>query len=329
MAHAIDHVLLAVTDPDGSRSTLPLAAAFAAANGARLSVLLVDEPIPDLAGVARMVELPVEVVAEATLADRLTRFEAVMDGLELPERPDVSVRVGTPFVEIIRHVVTHAVDMVIKAPDARGGLLGNVLTSTDQHLLRKCPGIVWLSDAAPRGLPRSVVLAVDVDDGGASEPATVAALNERLLGCARAIAAGPDAELHLVHLWDAPGAAVVEQWSKESDPHAAAERYAAGIEADRRAAFAQLEAQLLDAQGANGRSGIRVRAHFLRGSARQQLPELTRRLGAEVLVMGTTARTSVPGLIIGNTAEDVLNSVDCGVLTVKPPSFTSPISADD
>ncbi len=42
--------------------------------------------------------------------------------------------------------------------------------------------------------------------------------------------------------------------------------------------------------------------------------------------MGTVCRTGIPGLIIGNTAERVLDSVKCSVLTVKPAGFVSPIA---
>ena len=36
-----------------------------------------------------------------------------------------------------------------------------------------------------------------------------------------------------------------------------------------------------------------------------------------------------PELIIGNTAEEVLNQVDCSVLTVKPEGFVSPVRPRD
>jgi nucleotide-binding universal stress UspA family protein len=42
--------------------------------------------------------------------------------------------------------------------------------------------------------------------------------------------------------------------------------------------------------------------------------------------MGTVCRTGIPGLIIGNTAERVLDVVDCSVLTVKPEGFVSPVA---
>lgn len=49
----------------------------------------------------------------------------------------------------------------------------------------------------------------------------------------------------------------------------------------------------------------------------------------DILVMGTIARTGIPGFMIGNTAEDILNSVDCSVLTVKPPNYVSPLNLSD
>jgi nucleotide-binding universal stress UspA family protein len=49
----------------------------------------------------------------------------------------------------------------------------------------------------------------------------------------------------------------------------------------------------------------------------------------DLLVMGTVCRTGVAGLIIGNTAEKVLNRVDCSVLTVKPEGFVTPVTLED
>lgn len=48
-----------------------------------------------------------------------------------------------------------------------------------------------------------------------------------------------------------------------------------------------------------------------------------------LLVVGTVACDGVSGLIIGNTAEAVLDDVRCSVLTVKPRGFVSPIRLAD
>ncbi|MGB7033464.1 MAG: universal stress protein, partial [Syntrophobacteria bacterium] len=40
---------------------------------------------------------------------------------------------------------------------------------------------------------------------------------------------------------------------------------------------------------------------------------------------GTLSRTGVAGFLIGNTAEKILNKVDCAVLAVKPDEFVTPV----
>lgn len=48
-----------------------------------------------------------------------------------------------------------------------------------------------------------------------------------------------------------------------------------------------------------------------------------------LVVMGTAARTGIPGFIMGNTAETILNRPDCSVLAVKPPGFVTPVTVED
>jgi universal stress protein E len=41
--------------------------------------------------------------------------------------------------------------------------------------------------------------------------------------------------------------------------------------------------------------------------------------------MGTIGRSGIPGLLIGNTSETVLQAVNSSVITLKPDDFLSPI----
>ena len=47
---------------------------------------------------------------------------------------------------------------------------------------------------------------------------------------------------------------------------------------------------------------------------------------ADLVVIGTVGRTGIPGLIIGNTAENVLQTTSASVLAVKPSGFVSPVT---
>lgn len=51
-----------------------------------------------------------------------------------------------------------------------------------------------------------------------------------------------------------------------------------------------------------------------------------RELGVELSVMRTVARTGIAGYFTANTAETILNQVDCPVLTVKPAGLVSPVA---
>ena len=65
--------------------------------------------------------------------------------------------------------------------------------------------------------------------------------------------------------------------------------------------------------------------HLLKGEAASVIRELSGQLGADLIVMGTVARSGIPGFIIGNTAEDVMQNIDASILAVKPEGFVSPV----
>ena len=79
---------------------------------------------------------------------------------------------------------------------------------------------------------------------------------------------------------------------------------------------------LLDAGGhiaepSPHRGGFRDRRHRECGA----------RHGAQILVMGAISRSGLKGLLIGNTAERMLDRLGCDILIVKPADFRHPVSA--
>jgi universal stress protein E len=66
------------------------------------------------------------------------------------------------------------------------------------------------------------------------------------------------------------------------------------------------------------------KAHLIHGEAREVILALARALAIDLIVLGTVRRTGLPGLLMGNMAEEVPRQVDCSVLTVKPEGFSSP-----
>lgn len=298
-------------DSDGA--TLRLAGALAEAEGAYVTALA---PVP--APGARFFDLThdPDAVRSELHSRAQTRLKDTVATALPGQQVDLEVRIGKPFLETVHAVLDGRHDLVIKAAEELDGLARHLLASTDQHLLRKCPATVWLHRPRAAERPRRVLAAVDVDPDPLGEPDTEAALNRRILAQAGALAGWAQAPLDVLSCWDAPEEGLVSVWGQGEG----AQNYAETVESRQ---WAQLDG-LLTACGLDG-GWPKLRRHVERGNPRSVIPRMVGELGADLLVMGTVARTGVPGLIIGNTAEDVLNSVDIGIVAVKPPGYVSPI----
>jgi len=74
---------------------------------------------------------------------------------------------------------------------------------------------------------------------------------------------------------------------------------------------------------------LKPHLHLVEGYPDDLIPELVVSQGIDLLVMGTVCRTGIAGFLIGNTAEEVLNDVDCSVLALKPEGFVTPVALED
>lgn len=70
-----------------------------------------------------------------------------------------------------------------------------------------------------------------------------------------------------------------------------------------------------------------IESYLRRGNAASVIAEVAEMVKPGVVVMGTLARAGLRGLIIGNTAERLLDDVEASILAVKPPGFVSPVAS--
>jgi len=317
--------ILAVSVLDAADQTLlGFAATLAERHGARLHVMAAIEAPSDLDALARAAGLS-RAEALKRLADEA---QAALEAktAQLSRKPDtIHVRQGKPFLEIIRHAIDCGADLVLKQVEKRTALNRLLFTSTDQHLLRKCPCPVWLRHETSADQTQRLIAAVDLDGRAGGDAATLSGLNRRIVDAAVQIADRSGAEIYLLNAWDAPGEGKVQLWSDAPDPNAAALSYVNQVQAARRNALNALAGQARQVLDASGANAVRLIPALRRGAPREVIPAETAALQADVLVMGTIARIGVPGFIIGNTAEDILNSIECSVVTVKPPAYSSPV----
>jgi universal stress protein E len=238
------------------------------------------------------------------------------------------VLMGEPFLEIIREVQRNGRDLVIKTPEVRDWL-DRLFGSEDMHLLRKCPCPVWLIKPGKQKSYRRILAAVDVDESYPPEELdSRRALNRQILEMASSLALSEFAELHVAHAWHA----VAESAMRGGLMHAPEDKVIAYVEKVRREHAAGLDGLMREVTSNLGKDALeylKPRTHMLKGWARKEIPALAKQIEADLIVMGTVARTGVPGFVMGNTAETILNQIDCSVLAIKPPGFVTPVTIVD
>ena len=241
---------------------------------------------------------------------------------------DFKVLTGEPFLEIIRQVLRCSHDLVIKVPETQDWL-DQFLGSDDMHLLRKCPCPVWLIKTGKTRAERRVLAAVDVgNDYVDEERKSLSELNHQVLEMAGSLAISDFAELHIAHVWDAVGESAMRGAFMKT-PEEKIVSYVEQIRQQHERELDQLLEDLKVKLGANTDSYLSIKKHLIKGLARKEIPNLARRIDADIIVMGTVARTGIPGFFMGNTAETILNQIDCSVLAVKPSGFKTPIALEE
>ena len=303
------NILYFADNPDPQHDTLKRAVALAKTNDARLTAIDVT------AEAEHATEIKKRFGIDLNAALRERRLEQ-LEALTAPHT-DAGVMIytqvltGIPFLEVIHAVQRNGYDLLMKAARPSGGLAIRLFGSSDMHLLRKCPCPVWI-DRPDCALPYQSILAAVDPTGHTGE-----GLNRLIMDLATSLAEREQARLHVVHVWRlAAEPRLISGSGRISEPelrlllYESEQRHRDGLN------------QLLNDYGmAAGDENT----HLLKGDAAEIIVGLARELNTDLIVMGTVGRSGVSGLLIGNTAEDVLLTTYASVLTVKPEDFVSPI----
>lgn len=219
------------------------------------------------------------------------------------------VLVGRPWLEIIRDVLSHGHDLVLKdvrPPKWTDGLL---TTDLDTGLMRKCPCPVWLVRSKADKF-RRIAAALDV----LPQDETREALNVKVVKLAKSIAESEQAELEVVSAWSVYADSVLRYKMEEDELEQLHEKTEAEVRG--------LVEHAVKLAGAEDIAVVKA----VHGDAHVVIPQVIEQDHEELVVMGTVARTGVPGLIIGNTAEKILRRIQCSLLAVKPDGFVTPVN---
>lgn len=293
------------------------------------NILFVNEPGTAKTGTPRaVVELARRNAARLTLCDvayeltrsfsqlkqsleslRLQRLDALLEGIDTEGVAIERVLLdGAPFVEVIRQVRRGGHDLVIKNAEP-GGLSETTFAANDMHLMRKCPCPLWIARSDRFGSYRSVLAAVDVDP----DVPTNRELNRLILDLSTALARRNGCALHVVHACWVHNETLLRGLDRSTDDRV-------------EAALRERKTLLTDLLAQRDIDGLELQVHVDHARPADYVIDVARRVEADLVVMGTVARTGIPGFFIGNTAERILAGLNCSALTVKPEAFISPVA---
>jgi len=307
-----------------SKPALERAIALAENNQAGLTVVEVAE---DVAVGLEMPEAGPADLQTAMVSAREQDLSALVDPYRTRIGIKTKVLTGIPFLEITREVLHNGHDLVIKSPETQDWL-DRLFGSDDMHLLRKCPCPVWLIKAQAPKSYRRILAAVDVSDAYPSqELKSRDALNRQILEMASSLALADFAELHVVHAWEAIGEDTMRgAFMKMSEKQVVA--YVKQTRLQHATGLNTLLSEVTSHLGEDTVKYLKPQSHLVKGWACKEIPALVKQIEADLVVMGTVARTGIPGFIMGNTAETILNQLDCSVLAIKPPGFITPVTLE-
>lgn len=237
--------------------------------------------------------------------------------------PEIKIFSDKPFIEIIQEVIKYDRDLLIKPIGKHKGLRKVIYSSLDLKLLRNCPCPVWLIKSTEQKGEKELVVALDYEPENPENNE----LNTEMLAIATSLALSEFSELHVVHAWELEYESYLRSVRAQNTKQEVDAMYLE--EQDKRKIWLSKKIKNnISPLGSTTRSYLKPKLHVINGSADNVIPELVKNLEPELLIIGTIGRSGIPGYLIGNTAETILNSIDCSVLTVKPKKFICPISLD-
>jgi nucleotide-binding universal stress UspA family protein len=288
--------IVATTDfSDTADVALEWAMALARQHGASLCLvhaLTLPAPLPDYVPSGTDFGEEMHQIALRKLEETAARVRAA--GIAV----DLEVPIGVPSQSIIRVAEEEHADLLVLGTRGLTGITHLLLGSTAERVVQRapCPVLTVHPDDRGYGTPvRSILVPTDFSPH-AEEAARVA----RACLCA----AGAPAKLVLLHAYHLP----IEYTAYGPIPTSV--RFLEDVGAD-----AQERLDLLAAGMA--RQGLAVEAVTREGYAPDVIVDEARARGADLIAMGTHGRTGLAHLLLGSTAERVVQHAPCPVITVR------------
>lgn len=249
-----------------------------------------------------------EAMREAVIKDREAWLNDLLSSINDIDVHSLVLWHNRPYEAVINTVIDEDYDLVIKSTHQHDTLKSVIFTPTDWHLIRKCPSPVLLVKDHEWPEQGHILAAVN----SVSDNEQHQALNRRIISDAQFICQLANAQLSLVNTYPAtPVNIAIEipefnpsQYNEAVKKHHEDETFAL----------------------ADSFNIARTECEIKEGLPEDVIPLVANNKGSELVVIGTVGRTGLSAALVGNTAEHVIDSLDCDVLALKPDGYKSPLS---
>lgn len=212
---------------------------------------------------------------------------------------------------IVRHSAAIGADMVFKDTHHHSAVARALLTNTDWNLIRTCAVPLWLVKANEITDDPEFIAAIDP----MNDHDKPAALDDEILVLSKALAKAVGGNVNAFHAYDpriAVATATANAYIPVSLPFDE-------IEKQMREQHEKRFTEVADFHGID-----KDHSHLVAGLTHEELPDLSKRINAAVVVMGAISRNRWKRLFIGATAERTLEHLPCDLLIIKPDWFRIP-----
>ncbi|REL29688.1 universal stress protein UspE [Thalassotalea euphylliae] len=252
-----------------------------------------------------------ESMRQIVINDRMLWIDERIKELGASEK-DIDIKViwhNRPFEAVIDQVLEHGYDVVIKGTHEHDKLKSVIFTPTDWHLLRKCPCPLLLVKDHSWPANGNILAAVNVG----SDEDEHQSLNSIITEEAKHLADLISANVHLVNSF--PGTPV--NIAIEIPEFDASQYNDTMLQHHQQSMLTHAEKYGIDTANTYIKAGL----------PEDVIDELSQELDAELVILGTIGRTGLSAALIGNTAEHVIDRLNCDVLALKPAGYISPLQS--
>lgn len=303
------NILVAIDTRLESHPILEQAALIARENGAQVKVV---DVVPEFSWTVRWTLPDHEEVRKTLGRDKQQKLAAVVEALrEQGIEAEAKVLWGKTSVEIIREVLRGQHDLVLRVAKGHESRDRGFYGATGRRLLRECPSAVWLIPEVESMGFKHVLGCVDPS----TEHDLDAELNDKVFEIATSVSERHNAELSIIHAWSIDSEQLMKHRMLPEDFDRLVNRQRSGIK--------ERLNRFLETRGSHVEED---HVYLVKSDPGYAIPEFVREKKVDLVVMGTVARSGLTGMVIGNTAERILDDLECAVLALKPNSFESPIT---